>query len=48
MGYLMRDGYDLPPLMFTQEIVALVSGARLTGLGRDQDGRRRARGAGKD
>ena len=30
VGYLMRDGYDLPPLMFTQEeIVALVSGARL-------------------
>ncbi|WP_333714714.1 helix-turn-helix transcriptional regulator [Yoonia sp.] len=30
VGYLMRDGYDLPPLMFTQEeIVALVSGARV-------------------
>ncbi|MDP5360869.1 MAG: WYL domain-containing protein, partial [Paracoccaceae bacterium] len=30
VGYLMRDGYDLPPLMFTsEEIVALVSGARL-------------------
>lgn len=30
VGYLMRDGYDLPPLMFTRdEIVALVSGARL-------------------
>lgn len=30
VGYLMRDGYDLPPLMFTQEeIVALVAGARL-------------------
>ncbi len=30
VGYLMRDGYDLPPLMFTHdEIVALVSGARL-------------------
>lgn len=30
VGYLMRDGYDLPPLMFTQEeIVALVSGARI-------------------
>ncbi|WP_341368885.1 YafY family protein [Yoonia sp. BS5-3] len=30
VGYLMREGYDLPPLMFTQEeIVALVSGARL-------------------
>jgi predicted DNA-binding transcriptional regulator YafY len=30
VGYLMRDGYDLPPLMFTQEeIVALVSSARI-------------------
>ena len=30
VGYLMRSGYDLPPLMFTQEeIVALVLGARL-------------------
>ncbi|MEO1637854.1 MAG: YafY family protein [Pseudomonadota bacterium] len=30
VGYLMRDGYDLPPLMFTQEeIVAVVSGARV-------------------
>lgn len=30
VGYLMRDGYDLPPLMFSQdEIVALVAGARL-------------------
>ncbi|NKB44289.1 MAG: WYL domain-containing protein [Alphaproteobacteria bacterium] len=30
VGYLMRNGYDLPPLMFTRdEIVALVSGARL-------------------
>ncbi|MEC8042194.1 MAG: YafY family protein [Pseudomonadota bacterium] len=30
VGYLMRDGYDLPPLMFTSdEIVALVAGARL-------------------
>ncbi|MGB0969005.1 MAG: helix-turn-helix transcriptional regulator [Halocynthiibacter sp.] len=30
VGYLMRDGYDLPPLMFThKEITALVSGARL-------------------
>lgn len=30
VGYLMRDGYDLPPLMFTQdEIVALVAGARM-------------------
>lgn len=30
VGYLMRDGYDLPPLMFTNdEIVALVAGARM-------------------
>ncbi len=30
VGYIMREGYDLPPLMFTrEEIVALVAGARL-------------------
>ncbi len=30
VGYLMRDGYDLPPLMFTRdEIVSLVVGARI-------------------
>jgi predicted DNA-binding transcriptional regulator YafY len=30
VGYLMRSGYDLPPLMFTQnEIIALVAGARM-------------------
>ncbi len=30
VGYMMRDGYDLPPLMFTEaEIVSLVAGARL-------------------
>jgi predicted DNA-binding transcriptional regulator YafY len=30
VGYLMRQGYDLPPLMFTRaEISALVAGARL-------------------
>ena len=29
VGYLLRDGYDLPPLMFTRdEIAALVAGAR--------------------
>ncbi len=29
VGYVMRAGYDLPPLMFTRdEIVALVAGAR--------------------
>jgi len=30
VGYIMREGYDLPPLMFTpEEITALVAGARL-------------------
>lgn len=30
VGYVMRGGYDLPPLMFTRdEIVALVAGARM-------------------
>ena len=30
MGYVMREGYDLPPLMFDEEeVVALVAGARL-------------------
>ncbi len=30
VGYVMRGGYDLPPLMFTHdEIVALVAGARI-------------------
>ncbi|MDJ0950377.1 MAG: YafY family protein [Alphaproteobacteria bacterium] len=30
VGYLLRDGYDLPPLMFSRdEIVSLVAGARL-------------------
>ena len=30
VGYIMRSGFDLPPLMFTRdEIVALVAGARL-------------------
>ena len=30
VGYVLRDGYDLPPLMFTRdEIAALVAGARL-------------------
>ncbi len=30
VGYILRDGYDLPPLMFSRdEIVALVAGARL-------------------
>jgi predicted DNA-binding transcriptional regulator YafY len=30
VGYIMREGYDLPPLMFTRdEIVAIVAGARM-------------------
>jgi len=30
VGYLMREGFDLPPLMFSRdEVVALVAGARL-------------------
>ena len=30
VGYIMRAGYDLPPLMFnSEEIVALVAGARM-------------------
>ncbi len=30
VGYVMREGYDLPPLMFSRdEIVALVAGARM-------------------
>jgi predicted DNA-binding transcriptional regulator YafY len=30
VGYILRSGFDLPPLMFTRdEIVALVAGARL-------------------
>ncbi len=30
VGYVLRQGFDLPPLMFTrEEIVALVAGARL-------------------
>jgi predicted DNA-binding transcriptional regulator YafY len=30
VGYILRDGFDLPPLMFSRdEIVALVAGARL-------------------
>lgn len=30
IGYIMRSGFDLPPLMFTRdEIIALVTGARM-------------------
>ena len=43
VGYIMRDGYDLPPLMFTaEEVVALVAGARVI---RAWGGTRMARGA---
>jgi predicted DNA-binding transcriptional regulator YafY len=32
IGYLMREGYDLPPLMFTrEEVSALIVGARMIG-----------------
>jgi len=32
IGYLMRDGYDLPPLMFSREEVSvLIVGARMVG-----------------
>lgn len=44
MGYLMRPGYDLPPIMFdADEIVALIAGARMvsafggTGMARGAD-----------
>ncbi|MGR3289860.1 MAG: helix-turn-helix transcriptional regulator, partial [Paracoccaceae bacterium] len=43
VGYLMRSGYDLPPLMFSHdEIVALVAGARMV---RAWGGAAMARGA---
>jgi predicted DNA-binding transcriptional regulator YafY len=30
VGYLMREGYDLPPVMFSEEeMVALTAGARM-------------------
>ncbi len=30
VGYLLRSGYEMPPLMFTRaEITSLVAGARL-------------------
>ncbi|MGB1235376.1 MAG: helix-turn-helix transcriptional regulator [Planktomarina sp.] len=42
-GYLLHDGYDLPPLMFNRaEITALVAGARLI---RSWGGRDMAKGA---
>lgn len=32
IGYLMREGYDLPPLMFSrEEVSALIVGARMVG-----------------
>lgn len=43
LGYLMREGYDLPPLMFTtEEIVALQAGAAMV---RAWGGAEMARGA---
>ena len=43
LGYMMRDGYNLPPLMFTEdEIVALGVGARMV---RTWGGTTMARGA---
>jgi predicted DNA-binding transcriptional regulator YafY len=43
VGYILREGFDLPPLMFTRdEIVALVVGARLV---RAWGGASMARGA---
>lgn len=43
LGYLMREGYDLPPLMFTtEEIVALQAGATMV---RAWGGAEMARGA---
>lgn len=44
LGYMMRDGYNLPPLMFTEEeIVALSVGARML---KTWGGTSMARGAG--
>lgn len=38
LGYLLRDGYDLPPLMFTEdELEALVLGARMVQSWTDPD-----------
>lgn len=32
IGYMMREGYDLPPLMFSrEEVAALIVGARMVG-----------------
>jgi predicted DNA-binding transcriptional regulator YafY len=43
LGYMMRSGYDLPPLMFSEEeIVALTAGARMVSA---FGGRNMARGA---
>ena len=43
VGYVMREGFDLPPLMFSRdEVVALVAGARLI---RAWGGREMARAA---
>ncbi len=38
VGYVLRDGYDLPPLMFNErEIEALVLGARIVGSWTDPE-----------
>ncbi len=37
LGYVLRDGYDLPPLMFTlEEIEAIVLGAKIVGSWGDE------------
>ena len=37
LGYMLRDGYDLPPLMFTlEEIEAIVLGAKIVGSWGDE------------
>jgi len=48
VGYIMRSGFDLPPLMFTHdEIAALVTGARMVrGWGGHINGLRGGRGFG--
>lgn len=44
VGYVMRRGFDLPPLMFTEgEIEALVLGARMVAAWADEELAKRAR-----
>ncbi len=46
IGYLMRQGYDLPPLMFTiDELEALMLGARMVAARADADTARAAQNA---